>query len=154
MIIEEAQPPEEEDRAADAAASLSQPVSEGLDSPHTVEKDNAAEAKAEDTQVLESPRTRGSEGASVSVDGNTGLMLDIPVQLSVQLGQTEMLFKDALELCPGAVIELDESVDEPVDLLINGKLIETGVVVTVDGRLGVRVLDIARFQSYQDGKQG
>jgi flagellar motor switch protein FliN/FliY len=117
-------------------------------------EDNAAEANAEDTHVVEYPRTRGSEGASAPVDVNTGLMLDIPVQLSVQLGQTEMLFKDLLELCPGAVIELDESVDEPVDLLINGKLIATGEVVTVDGRLGVRVLDIAHFQSYQDGKQG
>ena len=144
MIIEGSQSPEEEDRAADASAS--QPVSEVLDSSHTVVKDNAA---FPDTQVLEK-----LEGTSAPVDGNTGLMLDIPVQLSVQLGQTEMLFKDLLELCPGAVIELDESVDEPVDLLINGKLIATGEVVTVDGRLGVRVLNIARFQSYQDGKQG
>lgn len=73
---------------------------------------------------------------------NFGLFMDIPLQVTVELGRTERSIEDLLSISPGAVIELDKLAGEPVDILVNQKLIARGEVVVVDENFGVRVTDI------------
>lgn len=73
---------------------------------------------------------------------NLDLLLDIPLEVTVELGRTKRLIKDVLELGVGSVIELDKLAGEPVDVLVNGKLVARGEVVVIDENFGVRITDI------------
>jgi flagellar motor switch protein FliN/FliY len=75
-------------------------------------------------------------------DTNIGLILDVPLQVTVELGRTRKLIREILELAPGSVIELDKLAGEPVDILVNGKQIAKGEVVVIDENFGVRVTEI------------
>ena len=68
--------------------------------------------------------------------------MDVQMSLTVELGRTKMYIKDILGLGEGSIIELDKLAGEPVDLLVNGKLIAKGEVVVIDENFGVRVTDI------------
>ncbi|WP_085248194.1 flagellar motor switch protein FliN [Gilliamella mensalis] len=70
------------------------------------------------------------------------LILDIPVELSVELGRTKIAIKDLLNLTQGSVIALDGLAGEPLDILINGYLIAQGEIVVVGDNYGVRITDI------------
>jgi flagellar motor switch protein FliN/FliY len=70
------------------------------------------------------------------------LILDIPVQLTVELGRTKIAIKNLLQLAQGSVIELDGLAGEPMDVLVNGCLIVQGEVVVVNDRFGIRLTDI------------
>jgi flagellar motor switch protein FliN/FliY len=82
------------------------------------------------------------EGLPPSIGGNISLILDVPMTLTVELGRTTQLVQDILGLGEGSIIELDKLAGEPVDLLVNGKLIAKGEVVVIDENFGVRVTDI------------
>lgn len=69
-------------------------------------------------------------------------VLDIPVSLTVELGQTRMAIKDLLQLTPGSVIELDGQAGAPLNVLINGCLIAMGEVVVINDKYGIRLTDI------------
>lgn len=73
---------------------------------------------------------------------NLGLLLDIPLKVTVELGRTKKQIKEILELSQGSIIELDKLAGEPVDILVNNKLIAKGEVVVIDENFGVRVTDI------------
>ncbi len=73
---------------------------------------------------------------------NLNMLLDIPLQVTVELGRTKRIVKDILELSHGSILELDKLAGEPVDILINSKLIAKGEVVVIDENFGVRVTDI------------
>lgn len=73
---------------------------------------------------------------------NLDLLLDIPLQISVELGRAKKTIKDILELSPGSVIELDKLAGEPVDIFVNQKLIAHGEVVVIDENFGVRITNI------------
>ncbi|MCZ8520045.1 MULTISPECIES: flagellar motor switch phosphatase FliY [Paenibacillus] len=75
-------------------------------------------------------------------DTNLNLLLDIPLKVTVELGRTNKVIKDILELSQGSIIELDKLAGEPVDILVNNKLIAKGEVVVIDENFGVRVTDI------------
>lgn len=75
-------------------------------------------------------------------DTNLNLLLDIPLKVTVELGRTHKVIKDILELAQGSIIELDKLAGEPVDILVNNKLIAKGEVVVIDENFGVRVTDI------------
>ncbi|MCU6795343.1 MULTISPECIES: flagellar motor switch phosphatase FliY [Paenibacillus] len=75
-------------------------------------------------------------------DTNLNLLLDIPLKVTVELGRTQKVIKDILELSQGSIIELDKLAGEPVDILVNNKLIAKGEVVVIDENFGVRVTDI------------
>ncbi len=70
------------------------------------------------------------------------LLLDIPLRVSVVLGRTRRPIKDVLKMTPGAIVELESMVDEPVDILVNGKLIAKGEVVVVNENFGVKITSI------------
>lgn len=71
------------------------------------------------------------------------LLFDVQLQLSVELGRTSIPVKEILQLGPGSIVELDKLAGEPVDILVNGKLIARGEVVVVDENFGVRVTEVA-----------
>ncbi len=73
---------------------------------------------------------------------NISLIMDVPLQVTVELGRTQKLIKDILEFGPGSIIELDKLAGEPVDILVNGKAIAKGEVVVIDESFGVRITDI------------
>ncbi|MFK7695827.1 flagellar motor switch phosphatase FliY [Paenibacillus sp. HJGM_3] len=73
---------------------------------------------------------------------NLNLLLDIPLKVTVELGRTKKLIKEILEFSQGSIIELDKLAGEPVDILVNNKLIAKGEVVVIDENFGVRVTDI------------
>jgi flagellar motor switch protein FliN/FliY len=75
-------------------------------------------------------------------DTNLNLLLDIPLKVTVELGRTSKQIKEILELSQGSVIELDKLAGEPVDILVNNKLIAKGEVVVIDENFGVRVTEI------------
>jgi flagellar motor switch protein FliN/FliY len=70
------------------------------------------------------------------------LVMDIPVSLSVELGQTQMEVRDVLNLGTGSVIELNKLQEEPVDLRINGRLIARGEVVIIKNNLAVKIIEL------------
>jgi flagellar motor switch protein FliN/FliY len=73
---------------------------------------------------------------------NIEILKDVPMQVTVELGRTTMMIRDVLELGTGSIIELDKLAGEPVDLLVNNKLIARGEVVVIDESFGVRITDI------------
>jgi flagellar motor switch protein FliN/FliY len=83
----------------------------------------------------------GAEGAP-GVPSNLGLILDIPVRVTVELGRTRKTVGEILNLSPGSVVELDKLAGEPVDVLVNGKLVARGEVVVIDENFGIRVTEI------------
>jgi flagellar motor switch protein FliN/FliY len=70
------------------------------------------------------------------------LILDIPVQLTVELGRTKIPIRHLLQLAQGSVVELDGLAGEPMDVLVNGCLIAQGEVVVVNEKFGIRLTDI------------
>jgi len=73
---------------------------------------------------------------------NLNMLLDIPLQVTVELGRTSRSVKEILELSAGSIIELDKLAGEPVDILVNSRLVAKGEVVVIDENFGVRVTDI------------
>ncbi len=70
------------------------------------------------------------------------LIMDVPLEITVELGRTKKLIRDILEFGPGTILELDKLAGEPVDILVNGKYIAKGEVVVIDESFGVRITDI------------
>lgn len=69
-------------------------------------------------------------------------LLDIPLEISVELGRVRMLVKDVLDLGNGSILEIDKSAGEPVDVLVNGRLVARGEVVVIEDNFGVRITEI------------
>jgi flagellar motor switch protein FliN/FliY len=77
------------------------------------------------------------------VPGNLDLLLDVELEATIRFGEREMLLREVMGLMPGAVVELDQMVNEPADLLVAGRLVARGEVVVVDGNFGLRVTEVA-----------
>lgn len=74
--------------------------------------------------------------------GNLDMILDIPVNMTVELGRTKIAIRNLLQLAQGSVVELDGMAGEPMDVLVNGCLIAQGEVVVVNDKFGIRLTDI------------
>ena len=100
----------------------------------------APAARVEDASHLFPQRAgqAGNGGGRQDID----MILDIPVQLTVELGRTRIPIKHILQLAQGSVIELDALAGEPMDVLVNGCLIAQGEVVVVNDKFGIRLTDI------------
>ncbi|MCX5807239.1 MAG: flagellar motor switch protein FliN [Proteobacteria bacterium] len=73
---------------------------------------------------------------------NMDSLLDVPVEISVEIGRTKMAIGELLSLSKGSIIELNKVAGESVDIYVNGKLLGKGEIVVVNERLGVRIMDI------------
>jgi flagellar motor switch protein FliN/FliY len=89
----------------------------------------------------ENPNEKKAEKEQTSVT-NLDFILDIPLEVSVELGRTKMLISDLLQLAQGSVVELSKLAGEPLEILVNQKLIARGEVVVVNEKFGVRLTDI------------
>lgn len=84
-----------------------------------------------------------AEPAAPQSQGSMDMLLDVNLHLSVELGRTSMPVREVLHLGPGSIVELDKLAGEPVDIMVNGKLVARGEVVVIDENFGVRVTEIA-----------
>ena len=73
---------------------------------------------------------------------NLRMLADIPLRLSVEVGSASLKLSELLDLAEGSVVELDRQANELLDILVNGTLVAKGEVVTVNGRFGIRVVDV------------
>jgi flagellar motor switch protein FliN/FliY len=84
----------------------------------------------------------GESGERASMMNELDMILDIPVQISVELGRTKITIRNLLQLAHGSVVELDAMAGEPMNVLVNGTLIAQGEVVVVNDKFGIRLTDI------------
>jgi flagellar motor switch protein FliN/FliY len=122
-----------------------QPTAQPKAAPLYEEKNHIQTPKMQpastNVQKVEYTNFTESHSASTGV-GNIDLLYDIPLEITVELGRTELQIRKILELGPGAVIQLDKLAGEPVDILANHKLIAKGEVVVIEENFGVRITDI------------
>lgn len=97
------------------------------------------QAKHENTQVF---AEFSDQNKLTDTQNDIDFILDIPVQLTVELGRTKIAIKNLLQLAQGSVVELDGLAGEPMDVLVNGCLIAQGEVVVVNDKFGIRLTDI------------
>ncbi|MAM56096.1 MAG: flagellar motor switch protein FliN [Salinicola sp.] len=142
-----------------AAAMAEQGVEPETDEAGSVET-QTVETRADETESAQAPDVDAkAKAAAPSSDHGVfqsfdqgendtrqprdlGVVMDIPVKLSVELGRTRITIKQLLELAQGSVVELDGLAGEPMDILINGYLIAQGEVVVVDDKYGIRITEI------------
>lgn len=86
----------------------------------------------------ESPSLNSSDGSQENID----MLLDIDLDVSIELGRSKQSIKRILELSPGAIVELDRMAGEPVDLLVNNKVVAKGEVVVIDESFGIRIVSL------------
>lgn len=114
--------------------------------PEMEEEATPAAQSGEEGAAIEEPSTGPSSAVAQTGEPgherNLDLILDIPLQLSVELGRTSMLIRDLVHLGQGSIVELSKELGEPVEVLVNNKLIARGEVVVVEEKFGVRLTDI------------
>jgi flagellar motor switch protein FliN/FliY len=130
----------DQDALADEwAAALAEQVPEA---PAAAGTQIAQTDRAEDASHL-FPRLGGAGSTQIGAPRqDIDMILDIPVQLTVELGRTRIPIKHILQLAQGSVVELDALAGEPMDVLVNGCLIAQGEVVVVNDKFGIRLTDI------------
>ena len=92
--------------------------------------------------LIESPLPELGEPGPGATGSDLSLVLDVPVELTVEIGRTTMTIRQTMALAPGSVIALNKMAGEPVDLLVNGKRIARGEVVAIDEEFGLRVTEV------------
>ncbi len=107
----------------------------------------AAPAPSAPPSLPPSPSAKTSSGIEELLrQGNLELLMDVELAVMLRFGSRQATLREVLDLATGAVLELDREVQEPVDLVLNGKVIARGEVVVVDGNYGMRVLEVASPQ--------
>lgn len=111
------------------------------ETPDTPEEEPQESSGAEDApQYSPDELEESAEGAAADV--NLELVLDVPVNVSLRVGSTDIAIRDLVRLVEGSVVALDQDAGEPMDVLVNGTLIAHGEIVVVDDRFGVRLTDV------------
>ena len=118
------------------------------DTDQDVESTNVEGEETDEAAVEDNDELANEEGDSKVTDKANGepasldLILDIPLTVTVELGRSKMLINDLLQLGQGSVVELTKLVGEPLEVLVNNKLVARGEVVVVNEKFGVRLTDI------------
>lgn len=95
-----------------------------------------------DYQPAQFSKLQPAAGAKLQEGGNLDIILDIPVNISMEIGRTVINIRNLLQLNQGSVVELDRLAGEPMDVLVNGTLIAHGEVVVVNEKFGIRLTDV------------
>lgn len=107
------------------------------------EAENLADLLAAEAPELEQTEAKTTAGTKTKGDGNNlDLILDIPLRVTVELGRSRMVVSELLNLGQGSVIELNKLAGEPMEILVNDKLVARGEAVVVNEKFGVRLTDI------------
>lgn len=102
------------------------------------------------SDMSDAPRIEDAIG-TLPGSRNFRLLADIPVRMSVEVGATSLKLAEVMDLAEGSVVELDRQADELLDIMVNGTLIAKGEVVTVNGRYGIRVVEVATAEARMAG---
>lgn len=102
------------------------------------ETDSAEESQFSPDELQDQSAPPLTKGADI----NLNLVLDVPVNISLRVGTTDISIRDLVRLVEGSVVALDQSSSEPMDVLVNGTLIAHGEIVIVDDKFGVRLTDV------------
>ena len=105
-------------------------------------EENAAESAATPQYSPDELKDGQPAADKPRADVNLDLVLDIPVDVSLRVGSTDISIRDLVSLVEGSVISLDQDAGEPMDVLVNGTLIAHGEIVIVDDQYGVRLTDV------------
>jgi flagellar motor switch protein FliN len=100
--------------------------------------------------VKTSPEMASARIEELVSQGNLGLLMDVELGVMLQFGCRQATLREVLELAIGAVLELDREIQEPVDLLLNGRVVARGEVVVIDGNYGLRVTEVASARQRVD----
>ena len=138
MSADNAQMSEEDRMAAEWAAALEESKKPAAAAGSDVVSPAQSVAPAAFTNFSAAAATPAGTGAGNDIN----MILDIPVQLTVELGRTRIPIKHILQLAQGSVVELEALAGEPMDVLVNGFLIAQGEVVVVNDKFGIRLTDI------------
>lgn len=111
-----------------------------VDDPRTLEDQAPLGAADPSVQGVSLPDLGDGTGAGPTRD--LRLLADVELQVSVELGRARLPLRDLLSVQPGSVLELDRTPGDPVDVLVNGRLVARGEVVVVDGDFGVRITEL------------
>ena len=109
------------------------------------QKDATSANEASDEEEVSTEKIRQDESFEMGGDDEAkdlDFILDIPLEISVELGRTKMIVNDLLQLARGSIIELSKLAEEPMDIYINRKLFARGEVVVVNEKFGIRLTDI------------
>ncbi|CAB3714364.1 flagellar motor switch protein FliN [Paraburkholderia rhynchosiae] len=128
----------EEELSVDAASAEDEAALADWASALAEQNDNTSEISASTAGVFQPL----SKVAPSSTRNDIEMILDIPVQMTVELGRTKLAIRNLLQLAQGSVVELDGMAGEPMDVLVNGCLIAQGEVVVVNDKFGIRLTDI------------
>jgi len=129
------------DDAEEAAPAVDSPADEA-NSPAAPESSSSANESSNDqVQAVVHPEIDASN-VSVGPGADISMILDIPVTLSMEIGQTRISISELLKLGKDSVIELQRMADEPMDVLVNGTLVAHGEAVVVGDRFGIRLTDV------------
>jgi flagellar motor switch protein FliN/FliY len=109
---------------------------DAVDIVETVDATSALESEIQ-FEALTAPAPAASASGA-----DLGRVIDVPVELAVEIGRTTMTIGETLSLAPGSIVSLNRLAGEPVDLLVNGKVIAQGEVVVIDEEFGLRITDI------------
>jgi flagellar motor switch protein FliN len=113
------------------------------DTPPTGATGSESKATADAAQYSpEELANKGRAAGAVRSDVNLDLVLDIPVDISLRVGSTDISIRDLVSLVEGSVIALDQDAGAPMDVLVNGTLIAHGEIVVIDSQFGVRLTDV------------
>ena len=110
-------------------------------------EDNTTQGQDLEQAIDQATDAVASQAASLPGGGEPiGIenLLDVPVRVTVQIGRTRLTLGELVELKPGALLPLDREAHEPADILVNGKVVARGEVVTIDNTYGVRITDLAK----------
>jgi flagellar motor switch protein FliN/FliY len=109
--------------------------------------------KVEAAAAAEPARPATKESSTSAPSSDTGMspgaldrLMEVQLAMTMRFGSRKMLLREVLDLNPGSVIELDRRVQEPVDLLLDGRLVARGEVVVIEGNYGLRVTDVSPLE--------
>jgi flagellar motor switch protein FliN/FliY len=131
--------------SADSGSSIAQNTASVANSNFTSQPSMRTQPRVEKARNVEAQNIEFPNFERVPVaypKENMNVLMDVPLEVSVELGRSHKRIKEILELGPGSIIELNKLVGEPVDILVNGKFIAKGEVVVIDENFGVRITDI------------
>lgn len=113
---------------------------QGATNPAELERalDQATQAVAVQSQQLDELAGEAGRGEPIGMAN----LMDVPVRVTVEVGRARIPLAELVELSPGSLVVLDREVHEPADILVNGKIVARGEVVTMDGHYGVRVTSV------------
>jgi flagellar motor switch protein FliN/FliY len=107
---------------------------------------NITPVAEDDVQFVPAAASVSAEVATEDPANGLELLLDIPLEISVELGRVRMLVREVVELGAGSIVEIDKTAGEPVDVMVNGRLVARGEVVVIEDNFGVRITEILNPQ--------